>query len=160
MASCEDRRKKQVLGDTWTHKIKLDLKHHFHFFWLESQERGFHPTEKRFWRWKCKAGDFRLKLSLPHRNMHECYGFWRRLRERGICEKGLLRLCGKFFSLWPAWKEIYNCICGLRRHSKDLWLNVNVNYESSKTCFLQLLQVWFANAFDWEKRHFVIYPVA
>ena len=34
MVDYEDRRKKQVLGDRKTRKIKLDMKHHFHFFFF------------------------------------------------------------------------------------------------------------------------------
>ena len=49
MADCEDRKKKQVLGDIKTCKMKLDLKYLFHFFFLlECQEKGFLPTERRF----------------------------------------------------------------------------------------------------------------
>lgn len=32
MVDCEDRRMKQVLGDIKKYKIKLNLKHHFQFF--------------------------------------------------------------------------------------------------------------------------------
>lgn len=40
MADCEDRKKKQVLGDIKTCKMKLDLKYLFHFFfYLNAKKR-------------------------------------------------------------------------------------------------------------------------
>lgn len=47
MADYEDRRKKQVLGDRKTQKIKLDMKHHFLslFFFsdLKAKKEAYSP---------------------------------------------------------------------------------------------------------------------
>lgn len=61
---------------------------------LGFQGRVLLPAERRFWRWKCRVGDFRLQLSLYHKKKkeHVFYGFWRRLRGRWVFEKGLWRI--------------------------------------------------------------------
>lgn len=46
MANCEDRRKKQVLGTIKIHKIKLDVKHHFHFFAYLNTKKGAYYLQR------------------------------------------------------------------------------------------------------------------
>ena len=43
MADYEDRRKKQVLGDRKTQKIKLDMKRHFFFSDLKAKKEAYSP---------------------------------------------------------------------------------------------------------------------
>lgn len=77
MAACEDRRKKQVLVDIQTLKIKLDLKYHFYFSFTWILKKGLTPYREEILKMKMQSWGFQTKtvsLSLKKKK-HVFYGF-------------------------------------------------------------------------------------